>query len=385
MLSFDTNINLDLTDETKNDTIIKVFGCGGGGSNAVTRMIEKGVKGVEFIIANTDTQALRTSNVPNKLQIGAKLTRGLGAGGNPDIGRKAAIEDRDQIESLIKGADLVFITAGMGGGTGTGSASVISEIAKELGVLTVAVVTKPFFFEGTRKMKQAEEGIRVLSEHVDTLITIPNQRLLNISDQNLSIFEAFKSADDILRQGVQGISDLIVVNGIINVDFADAKAIMTDAGRTLMGIGIAQGDGRAVEAAYHAINHPLLEDTSIDGAKGILINIVGDASLGLNEINDATEIIHSAADPDANIIFGVAQDDRLEDTVKVTVIATGFPAVAPKTPKRTTVVTTRPIQRQSETNAAISSSNMTNNYNHNEYHYDNHDITKPAIMRKAQN
>jgi cell division protein FtsZ len=328
MLSFDTNINLDISSENSNDTVIKVFGCGGGGSNAITRMMETGVQGVEFIIANTDTQALRNSNVPTKMQIGAKLTKGLGAGGNPDIGRKAAVEDRDQIESVIRGADLVFITAGMGGGTGTGSASVIAEIARELGILTVAVVTKPFIFEGSRRMRQADEGIKALSEHVDTLITIPNQRLLSISDKNLSIFEAFKNADDILRQGVQGISDLIVIDGIINVDFADAHAIMNQAGRALMGIGISQGENRAVEAAYQAINHPLLEDTSIDGAKGILINIVGDMTLGLNEVSEATEIIHSAADPDANIIFGVAQDKNLNDTVKITVIATGFPAAA---------------------------------------------------------
>lgn len=328
MVNFDTNINLDVSSDSTNDTVIKVFGCGGGGSNAVTRMMEAGVLGVEFIVANTDTQALRNSKVPTKLQIGAKLTKGLGAGGDPEVGRKAALEDRDQIEAILKGADLAFITAGMGGGTGTGSAAVIAEIANELDILTVAVVTKPFLFEGTRKMRQADGGIKALSEHVDTLITIPNQRLLSISDNTLSIFQAFKHADDILRQGVQGISDLIVMDGIINVDFADAKAIMSNAGRALMGIGIYQGEKRAVEAAYQAINHPLLEDTSIDGAKGILINIVGDDTLSLTEINEATEIIHSAADPDANIIFGVAQDKSLEDTVKITVIATGFPAAA---------------------------------------------------------
>jgi cell division protein FtsZ len=375
MLSFDTNINLDFATENSNDTIIKVFGCGGGGSNAVTRMMETGVQGVEFIIANTDTQALRNSNVPTKLQIGSKITRGLGAGGNPEIGRKSAMEDRDQIESLIKGADLVFITAGMGGGTGTGSVSVIAEIAKELGILTVGVVTKPFIFEGTRRMRQADEGIRVLSEYVDTLITIPNQRLLNISDKSLSIFEAFKSADDILRQGVQGISDLIVIDGVINVDFADAKAIMSNAGRALMGIGIAQGENRAVEAAYQAINHPLLEDTSIDGAKGILINIVGDQNLSLTEVSEATEIIHSAADSEANIIFGMANDKRLEDTVKITVIATGFPSAAQKPANASVTRIAKPVNRPVQTNILTSS----------EQQYTGMDRDRPAILRKAQN
>lgn len=382
MLNFDSNINLEFSADNKNDTIIKVFGCGGGGSNAVTRMMEMGVQGVEFIIANTDTQALRSSDVPTKLQIGAKLTKGLGAGGNPEVGRKAAIEDKDQLEALIKGADMLFITAGMGGGTGTGAAPIIAEVAKELGILTVAVVTKPFIFEGSRRMRQAEEGIHALKENVDTIIPIPNQRLLNVAEKTLSIFEAFKLADDILRQGVQGISDLIVVDGVINVDFADASAIMTDAGDALMGIGIAQGENRAVEAAYAAINHPLLEDTTIDGAQGILIDIVADASLSLNEVNEATEIIHSAADKDANIIFGVAQDPRLEDTVKITVIATGFPTAS----KDSSFERNKEVIKIPQRKVAVApvESLYSSDYLEKPAIYRNEDLDKPAILRKAQ-
>ncbi|HOK40698.1 MAG TPA: cell division protein FtsZ [bacterium] len=387
MLNYDTNFNIHLEVENKNDTVIKVFGCGGGGSNAVTRMMEMNVQGVEFIIANTDTQALRRSQVPTKLQIGGKLTKGLGAGGNPEIGRKAAIEDRDQIEALLRGADMVFITAGMGGGTGTGSAPIVAEIAKELGILSVAVVTKPFLFEGSRRMKQAEEGIAALKEYVDTLICIPNQKLLNVAPKDLSIFEAFKLADDILRQGVQGISDLITIDGEINVDFADAKTIMKNAGDALMGIGISQGENKAVEAAYAAINHPLLEDTSIDGAKGILVNVVGDPKLTLSEVNEAVEIIRQAADKDANIIFGVAKDERLDSTVKITVIATGFNSAVKKEAQPTQQIKKEPIRIQSsggQVKQPIIIPKYENYFEKPQIYKNSNELEdKPAIFRKA--
>ncbi len=302
---------------------IKVIGVGGGGNNAVNRMINAGLKGVEFIAINTDVQALQMALANNKIQIGAKLTKGLGAGANPDIGQKAAEESRDDIEQAFRGADMVFVTAGMGGGTGTGAAPVVAEVAKEIGALTVGVVTKPFTFEGKKRMHQAEVGIENLKGKVDTLITIPNDRLLQVVEKNTSIIEAFRIADDVLRQGVQGISDLIAVPGLINLDFADVKTIMKDAGSALMGIGIASGENRAVEAAQAAISSPLLE-TSIEGARGVLLNITGGNSLGLFEVNEAAEIIAQAADPEANIIFGAVIDERMEDEVRVTVIATGF-------------------------------------------------------------
>lgn len=302
---------------------IKVIGVGGGGNNAVNRMIGAGLKGVEFISVNTDAQALQMALASGKIQIGAKLTKGLGAGANPDIGQKAAEESRDDIEQALRGADMVFVTAGMGGGTGTGAAPVVAEIAKELGALTVGVVTKPFTFEGRKRMLQAEQGIQNLKEKVDTLITIPNDRLLQVVEKNTSIVEAFRIADDVLRQGVQGISDLIAVPGLINLDFADVKTIMKDTGSALMGIGHSSGDNRAVESARAAISSPLLE-TSIEGARGVLLNITGGTSLGLFEVNEAAEIIAQAADPEANIIFGAVVDERMEDEVRVTVIATGF-------------------------------------------------------------
>ncbi len=302
---------------------IKVIGVGGGGNNAVNRMINAGLKGVEFISVNTDAQALQMALANNKIQIGAKLTKGLGAGANPDIGQKAAEESKEDIEQALKGADMVFVTAGMGGGTGTGAAPVVAEVAKDLGALTVGVVTKPFTFEGKKRMQQAEIGIENLKDKVDTLITIPNDRLLQVVEKNTSIVEAFRIADDVLRQGVQGISDLIAVPGLINLDFADVKTIMKETGSALMGIGRASGDNRAMEAARGAISSPLLE-TSIEGARGVLLNITGGASLGLFEVNEAAEIIAQAADPEANIIFGAVIDERMEDEVRVTVIATGF-------------------------------------------------------------
>lgn len=309
---------------------IKVIGVGGGGNNAVNRMIASGLKGVEFIAVNTDAQALLMSQANRKIQVGEKVTKGLGAGANPEIGKKAAEESRDLIAECLKGADMVFVTAGMGGGTGTGAGPVVAEVAKELGALTVGVVTKPFTFEGRRRMTQAEQGIAELKEKVDTLIIIPNDRLLQVVEKRTSIVEAFSIADDVLRQGVQGISDLIAVPGLINLDFADVKTIMVDTGSALMGIGRANGENRGVEAARMAISSPLLE-TSIDGAKGVLLNITGGSSLGLFEVNEAAAVIAEAADPDANIIFGAVIDETMEEEVKVTVIATGF---EPRPPRR---------------------------------------------------
>lgn len=302
---------------------IKVIGVGGGGTNAVNRMIEAGLQGVEFIAVNTDGQALLRSNADIRLRIGDQLTKGLGAGANPEIGRQAAEESREEIIKVLQDVDMVFVTAGMGGGTGTGAAPVIADIAKEMGALTVGVVTKPFSFEGKVRKSQAEEGVKSLKDRVDTLITIPNERLFQIVDKKTSIVEAFRIADDVLLQGVQGISDLITITGLINVDFADVKTIMTNAGSALMGIGLAKGDNRASEAAKTAVSSPLLE-TSIEGAKGILLNITGSSNLGLFEINEAAAIVTEAADPDANIIFGAVIDEEMGDEIRVTVIATGF-------------------------------------------------------------
>ncbi|WP_439646598.1 cell division protein FtsZ [Piscibacillus salipiscarius] len=302
---------------------IKVIGCGGGGSNAVNRMIEHGVQGVEFIAVNTDAQALNLSKADTKLQIGEKLTRGLGAGANPEVGKKAAEESKELIEEALAGADMVFVTAGMGGGTGTGAAPVIAQISKELGALTVGVVTRPFLFEGRKRSTQATTGVDSLKASVDTLIVIPNDRLLEIVDKNTPMLEAFREADNVLRQGVQGISDLIAVPGLINVDFADVKTIMEDKGSALMGIGIATGENRATEAAKKAISSPLLE-TSIDGAHGVLMNISGGANLSLFEVQEAAEIVTSAADQEVNVIFGSVINENLKDEIVVTVIATGF-------------------------------------------------------------
>ena len=303
--------------------LIKVIGVGGGGNNAVNRMVASGLKGVDFLAVNTDAQALAQSSASTKIQIGEKLTKGLGAGANPEVGGKAAEENRDSIQASLRGADMVFITAGMGGGTGTGAAPVVAEVAKECGALTVGVVTRPFTFEGRRRQTYAEKGIQTLREKVDTLITIPNDRLLQVVEKKTSIMEAFRLADDVLRQGVQGISDLIAVPGLINLDFADVRTIMLETGSALMGIGVGSGEQRAIEAARAAISSPLLE-TSIEGAHGVLLNITGGPDLGLYEVNEAAEIIAEAADPDANFIFGAVIDETLKDEVRVTVIATGF-------------------------------------------------------------
>lgn len=302
---------------------IKVIGVGGGGNNAVNRMISSGLQGVEFISVNTDAQALIHAMAPKRIQIGEKLTRGLGAGARPEIGEQAAQESREEILEALKGADMVFVTAGMGGGTGTGAAPVVAECAREIGALTVGVVTRPFSFEGRKRQKQAADGTARLKEKVDTLITIPNDRLLQVVDKKTSMMDAFRIADDVLRQGVQGISDLIAVPGLINLDFADVKSIMSDTGSALMGIGIGTGDNAAVAAAEAAINSPLLE-TSIQGARGVLLNITGGSNLSLFEVNEASQIIAEAADEEANIIFGSVIDESLNDEVHVTVIATGF-------------------------------------------------------------
>ena len=319
MLEFDTNMEELAT--------IKVIGVGGGGNNAVNRMIEHGVEGVEFIAVNTDAQALNLSKAEVKIQIGGKLTRGLGAGANPEVGKKAAEESKDQLQEVLQGADMIFVTAGMGGGTGTGAAPVIAQIAKDLGALTVGVVTRPFSFEGRRRSTQAISGIDALKNAVDTLIVIPNDRLLEIVDKNTPMLEAFREADNVLRQGVQGISDLIAKPGLINVDFADVKTIMFDKGSALMGIGVATGETRATEAAKKAISSPLLE-TSIDGAHGILMNITGGTNLSLYEVQEAADLVTSAADSEVNVIFGSVINENLNDEIVVTVIATGFDETA---------------------------------------------------------
>ncbi|CAM3264522.1 cell division protein FtsZ [Brevibacillus invocatus] len=355
---------------------IKVIGCGGGGSNAVNRMIAGGLRGVEFITLNTDAQALQLSSADIKLQIGEKLTRGLGAGANPEIGKKAAEESRELIENALRGADMVFVTAGMGGGTGTGAAPVVAEIAKELGALTVGVVTRPFSFEGRKRSSQGELGIAALKEKVDTLIVIPNDRLLEIVDKNTPMLEAFREADNILRQGVQGISDLIAVPGLINLDFADVKTIMTERGSALMGIGVGSGESRASEAARRAISSPLLE-TSIDGARGVLMNITGGTNLSLYEVNEAADIVSSAADPDVNMIFGAVINEDLKNELVVTVIATGFeeaqrqtaarrpqqPAATPNRPTQIsqTPSTTRPANKEEEDEKSFFSMNNLDN------------------------
>jgi len=325
--------------------VIKVAGVGGGGSNAVSRMVDAGLSGVEFIAANTDAQALLGVDSDVKVQIGAESTRGLGAGANPEVGKGAAQESRDELKEVLKGADMVFITAGEGGGTGTGAAPIVAEISKhDLGALTVGVVTRPFGFEGRRRAEQAHIGIEELREQVDTLIVIENDRLLQVVEKRTSIVEAFRMADDILRQGVQGITDLITVPGIVNLDFADVRAIMTEAGSALMGIGTASGENRAAEAAHTAVSSPLLE-SSIEGATGILLNISGPPEMGLFEVNEAAEVVTSAADQNANVIFGAVIDESLKDAVRVTVIATGFGPGAHRRRRRATVEEEAPAQR----------------------------------------
>ena len=323
MKKTENDIRISFNEEPRNDAKIKVIGVGGGGGNAVNRMIDAGMDGIEFITANTDLQALRMSRAPVKIQLGVKLTNGLGAGANPEVGRKAALEDSDKIIEALEGADMVFVTTGLGGGTGTGAAPIIASLASEMGALTVAVVTKPFAFEGKRRMQQAERGIAELMDSVDTTIVIPNEKLLAVA-QDAGFFESFRVADDILRQGVQGISDIITIPGIINRDFADVKAIMAGMGYAVMGTATASGARRTTEAAQKAIASPLLEAGAIDGARGILINITGSASLKLAEVQEACSIIQSAAHDEANIIFGAVLDEKCKDSVKITVIATGF-------------------------------------------------------------
>ena len=329
----DPKIRISFNEEARNDAKIKVIGVGGGGGNAVNRMIDAGVEGIEFIVANTDLQALRLSHAPVKLQLGVKLTNGLGAGANPEVGRKAALEDSDKIIEALEGADMVFVTTGLGGGTGTGAAPIIASLACEMGALTVAVVTKPFSFEGKRRMQQAERGISELMESVDTTIVIPNEKLLAVAE-DAGFFESFRIADDILRQGVQGISDIITIPGIINRDFADVKTIMARMGYAVMGTASASGAKRTIEAAQKAIASPLLEAGAIDGARGILINITGSSSLKLAEVQQACSIIQTAAHEDANIIFGAVMDEKMKDAVKITVIATGFREIPTGRPRQ---------------------------------------------------
>jgi cell division protein FtsZ len=340
---------LSVRDQTGNYlAVIKVAGIGGGGSNAVNRMVDAGLSGVEFLAANTDAQALLAVDADVKVQIGADSTRGLGAGADPSVGKQAAEESRDELKEVLKGADMVFITAGEGGGTGTGGAPVVAELAKEeLGALTVGVVTRPFGFEGRRRAEQAHLGIEELRDRVDTLIVIENDRLLQVVEKRTSIVDAFRMADDILRQGVQGITDLITVPGIVNLDFADVRAIMTEAGSALMGIGTASGENRAAEAAHTAVSSPLLE-SSIEGATGILLNISGPADMGLFEVNEAAEVVTSAADQNANVIFGAVIDDGLKDEVRVTVIATGFGPGAHRRRRRTTIEEPEPSTSRAE-------------------------------------
>jgi len=321
---------------------IKVIGVGGGGNNAVNRMVDNQIKGVQFLAVNTENQVLELSKADVTIQIGEKVTKGLGAGANPQVGEEAAQESREEIIKALEGADMVFVTAGMGGGTGTGAAPIVAECAKEVGALTVGVVTKPFAFEGKRRRAAAEKGIEFLTQKVDTIIVIPNDKLLQVVDKKCTITDAFSKADDVLRQGIKGISDLIQIPGLINLDFADVKTIMTEQGEALMGIGIGEGENRAVDAAKMAINSPLLE-TSIDGAKGILLNISGSSDLSIFEVNEAAEIISEAADPDANIIFGSVIDESLGDKVQITVVATGFNSSAKSVPEfGKTTTTSRP-------------------------------------------
>ena len=344
----DKDIRIQFNEDPRNHAKIKVIGVGGGGGNAVNRMIDAKLEGVEFIAANTDLQALQMSRAPVKLQLGVKLTNGLGAGANPEVGRKAALEDADQIIEALEGADMVFVTTGLGGGTGTGAAPIIASLASEMGALTVAVVTKPFAFEGKRRMNQAERGLAELIDAVDTVIVIPNEKLLAVA-QDAGFFESFRVADDILRQGVQGISDIITIPGIINRDFADVKAIMAGMGYAVMGTATAKGDRRAVEAAQKAIASPLLETGAIDGARGLLINITGSSSLKLAEVNEASTIIQSAAHEDANIIFGAVHDEKMKDDIKITVIATGFRTDQPARKERTVSAAAAAIQNQRST------------------------------------
>jgi cell division protein FtsZ len=360
----ENDIRIHFNEELLNTAKIKVIGVGGGGGNAVNRMIESHLEGVEFMVANTDLQALKLSNAPVKIQLGVKLTNGLGAGANPDVGRKAALEDADKIIEALEGADMVFVTTGLGGGTGTGAAPIIASLAGEMGALTVAVVTKPFAFEGKRRQNQAERGLQELIDSVDTTVVIPNEKLLAVA-KDAGFFESFRVADDILRQAVQGISDIITIPGIINRDFADVKTIMAGMGYAVMGTATAKGEGRATLAAQAAIASPLLEAGAIDGARGILINITGSSSLRLAEVNEASTIIQSAAHEDANIIFGAVLDEKMRDDVKITVIATGFKDV----PRRREQ--SRPVDVVHNARTAAASVHAT------------YEVSQPAIPKPA--
>ena len=363
----DDNNNNYMMDGT---ATIKVIGVGGAGNNAVNRMIEAGIKNVEFIAVNTDRQELQLSKASTKIQIGEKLTRGLGAGANPDIGAQAAEESRTEVAEALRGADMVFVTAGMGGGTGTGAAPIVAGTAKEMGILTIGVVTKPFTFEGKKRLAQAERGIESLKGKVDTLVVIPNDKLLQVIDRKTSIIEAFRMADDVLRQGVQGISDLIAVPGLINLDFADVKTIMLDRGMAHMGIGRASGENRAEDAAKQAIQSPLLE-TSIEGARGVIINITGGSDIGLHEANTAAELVQRSADPEANIIFGSVTDDSMGDEIQITVIATGFENEDEKVQKATDIVNKAWERKMNP----ISSSDSNNS----------NELDIPTFLRKNKN
>jgi cell division protein FtsZ len=382
-----TKINNDeYVMQPENFAQIKVVGVGGGGSNAVNRMIAEGLRGVDFIAVNTDAQALLMSDAPQRIRIGDKLTRGLGAGGNPEVGRKAADESADDLAETIRGSDMVFVTCGMGGGTGTGAAPVIAEIAKSTGSLTIGVVTRPFSFEGTRRQRMADEGIEELKEAVDTLIIIPNDRLLEIVDKKASMTEAFRTADDVLRQGIQGISELITVPGLINLDFADVRSIMSGGGNALMSVGIATGENRAREAAETAVSSALL-DVTIDGAQGILFNVTSGPNLSLYEVNEAAEIVRQKAHPEANIIFGAVIDESMDEELRITLIATGFEAAASK---RKPVVAGRKLQPQREPDSKtiafpqqkVRETNTHDGPASQEIDYDPEDMTVPAFIRK---
>jgi cell division protein FtsZ len=390
-----TNDNYMMQPENfENFAQIKVVGVGGGGSNAVNRMIAEGLRGVEFIAVNTDAQALLLSDAPHRIRIGDKLTRGLGAGGNPEVGRKAAEESAEDLEEVIEGSDMVFVTCGMGGGTGTGAAAVIAEIAKSGGALTIGVVTRPFSFEGNRRHKLAMEGIEALKEKVDTLIVIPNDRLLQIVDKKATMTDAFRTADDVLRQGIQGISELITVPGLINLDFADVRSIMTGGGSSLMSVGVARGENRAVDAAESAVSSSLL-DVTIDGAQGILFNITSGSNLSLFEVNEAAEIVRRKAHPDANIIFGAVIDPNLEDELRITLIATGFEASAQRQQPYVAGKKPAPVTREPETDSktiAFPQHKARETYAretyareepaHPEPAYDPDDLEVPTFLRK---
>jgi cell division protein FtsZ len=376
---------MPLRSDIENFALIKVVGVGGGGSNAVNRMIRAELMGVEFIAVNTDAQALLLSDAPHKIRIGDKVTKGLGAGADPSIGRKSAEDDSEKLYEALKEADMIFVTAGMGGGTGTGAAPIIAEIAKDIGALTVAVVTKPFGFEGSKRKLLAEQGINDLVDKVDTLITIPNDRLLQVVEKRTSMVDAFRIVDDVLRQGVQGISDLITVPGLINLDFADVKTIMSNAGSALMGIGHGTGETRAGDAARQAIMSPLLEQ-SIDGARGVLFTITGGPDLTLFEVNEAAEIIHAAADPEANIIFGAVIDDRMAQDVKISVIATGFDQSRPlrriEQPLYKRQVESRPVERPMTVSAPQAHAAPVAAGKVEEKKFDPDDLEVPSFLRR---